>query len=265
MPSRILREGILDSESVCSLTFPAEVFYRRLMSVVDDFGRFDGRVSVLRSRLYPLQIEKVREADISRWIAECEKAGLIVLYVVDGKQYVLFNKTDTPRAASSKYPPPPSGVSGKPPTSSGDGCTQTQTSVNSCAQTHASVPYSDSYSDASSYSDKDTPIVPSSLFAKFWTAYPRKTAKANAEKAFAKISPSAELFAAMIAAINRQKLSDQWHRDGGAFIPHPATWLNGRRWEDEVSAAKPGGKQTAKTKGEQLDDYIFDQLNGLED
>jgi hypothetical protein len=39
MPNRELREGILTSERINALTFPAEVFYRRLMSVVDDFGR----------------------------------------------------------------------------------------------------------------------------------------------------------------------------------------------------------------------------------
>src|SRR5690348_16892457 len=106
MPARLLREGILDSDAVNSLTAMEEVFYRRLMSVVDDFGRFDGRESVLRSRLYPLQVSSVREADISRWIAACEKAGLIALYVVDGKQYILFHKLGAPRAKTSKYPAP---------------------------------------------------------------------------------------------------------------------------------------------------------------
>lgn len=135
MPTRLLREAILDSERVCSLTFPAEVFYRRLMSVVDDFGRFDGRFSVLRSRLYPLQVEKVREADIERWIAECEKAGLIVLYADAGKQYLLFKNLGEPRAKESKYPPPPAKSEYR---------AQTKTDANKREQTKASVPYSDS-------------------------------------------------------------------------------------------------------------------------
>ena len=104
MPSRLLREGILDSEAVNRLAAPEEVFYRRLMSVVDDFGRFDGRPQVLRSRLYPLRIDAVREADITRWIAACEKAGLIALYHHDGKPYILFGKLGSPRNAKSKYP-----------------------------------------------------------------------------------------------------------------------------------------------------------------
>lgn len=110
MPNRILRESILDSEAVDQLSVAAEVFYRRLMSVVDDFGRFDARPSVLRSRCYPLRVTTAREADISRWLAECEKAGLIVLYSVDGKQYLLFHKLGEPRAKSSKFPAPPAGT-----------------------------------------------------------------------------------------------------------------------------------------------------------
>jgi hypothetical protein len=110
MPNRILREAILDSCAVNSLSPQAELFYRRLMSVVDDFGRFDARPSVLRSRCYPLTVDKVREADISRWMAECQKAGLIALYDNADRQYLLFFKLGEPRAKSSKYPPPLEGL-----------------------------------------------------------------------------------------------------------------------------------------------------------
>ena len=70
-------------------------------------------------------------------------------------------------------------------------------------------------------------------FDEFWKAYPRKQSKASALKAFNKINPDSELLGAMLTAIKRQKASDQWQRDGGQYIPYPATWLNGRRWEDE--------------------------------
>ena len=39
----------------------------------------------------------------------------------------------------------------------------------------------------------------------------------------------------LLTAIEKQKESAQWSKDNGQFIPHPTTWLNGRRWEDEVS------------------------------
>jgi len=76
-----------------------------------------------------------------------------------------------------------------------------------------------------------------SKFDEFWKAYPRKVAKPAALKAFNKISPSDALFAEMLAALEWQRLQDQWQKDGGAFIPHPSTWLNGERWRDERPAA----------------------------
>jgi hypothetical protein len=72
-------------------------------------------------------------------------------------------------------------------------------------------------------------------FKTFWEAYPRKQAKADAEAAFRTLNPDPELYAAMLAALERQKQSDQWRRSGGQYIPYPATWLEKRRWEDNLS------------------------------
>jgi hypothetical protein len=68
------------------------------------------------------------------------------------------------------------------------------------------------------------------LFDRFWQAYPRRTAKANALKAWRQIKPDETLLDAMLAAIRWQSSTDQWQR---GIIPHPASWLNARRWEDE--------------------------------
>lgn len=85
---------------------------------------------------------------------------------------------------------------------------------------------------------KHTPLPPSAVadgFAAFWSAYPLKKAKATAEKAWQKLKPSADLQAAILSAIAAHKLSADWQRDAGKYIPHPTTWLNQRRWEDEVT------------------------------
>ena len=73
--------------------------------------------------------------------------------------------------------------------------------------------------------------------SKFWPAYPRKVAKASAAKAFAKINPDDALLTRMLAALAVHVSSEQWRRDDGRYIPHPATWLNQRRWEDEAESA----------------------------
>lgn len=69
-------------------------------------------------------------------------------------------------------------------------------------------------------------------FERFWEAYPRKVAKADALKAFEKNVPE-PLLATVLNALEKQKRSESWIKDGGKFIPYPATWLNGKRWEDE--------------------------------
>ena len=74
----------------------------------------------------------------------------------------------------------------------------------------------------------------SDLFNQFWDAYPKHIAKQSAVKAFEKLKPDEKLLEAMLKAIEMQKESKQWEKDGGAFIPYPATWLNQRRWEDEL-------------------------------
>ena len=74
----------------------------------------------------------------------------------------------------------------------------------------------------------------SDLLNQFWTAYPKYIAKQSAVKAFEKLKPDEKLLEAMLKAIEMQKESKQWEKDGGAFIPYPATWLIQRRWEDEL-------------------------------
>lgn len=111
MPDRIIRHGILTSDSVNLLSWEGEVFYRRLLSVVDDFGRFDGRRSILRASLYPLGLEKVSEKDVGRMMSECEKQSLVSVYVVDGQQFLEVLKFNQRlRAKVSKWPAPDSGV-----------------------------------------------------------------------------------------------------------------------------------------------------------
>ena len=78
--------------------------------------------------------------------------------------------------------------------------------------------------------------VYSERFCIFWKEYPKKVGKAAAEKAFIKLKPSEEMLQQMLEAIKAQKQSEQWARDGGQFIPHPATWLNRGQWDDEITA-----------------------------
>jgi hypothetical protein len=77
-------------------------------------------------------------------------------------------------------------------------------------------------------------------FVEFWKVYPRRVSKALALKAWLKIAPGPELVQTILAAVEVHKKSEQWKKDNGQFIPHPSTWLNQKRWEDELEPAKQG-------------------------
>ena len=75
------------------------------------------------------------------------------------------------------------------------------------------------------------------MFDSFWQLYPRKEGKAIALKAWKKLKADNGLFQTIDKALQLQRASPQWVKDGGKYIPHASTWLNGRRWEDELSTA----------------------------
>jgi hypothetical protein len=84
-------------------------------------------------------------------------------------------------------------------------------------------------------------------FEEFYRAYPRHEARAGAEKAWNKLRPSVELRALILARIKRALNTGEWDLDRIGFIPLPATFLNGRRWEDEIRQAS--GAATGPPKG----------------
>lgn len=90
--------------------------------------------------------------------------------------------------------------------------------------------------------EESKPNATPSGFAEFWIAYPKKAGKGAAEKAFSKAKVNGRL-PEVLKAIEEQKQSAQWQKDGGQFIPNPATWISQRRWEDEQTA--PGSSSWA--------------------
>lgn len=118
-------------------------------------------------------------------------------------------------------------------------------------------------SSSSSSSSKPKPPKPpkgpaDDRFDQFWQAYPKKVGKAAALKAWEKAKPDLQ---AVLKALEWQKQSDQWRKDGGQYIPNPATWLNQGRWDDApveagqvISKQKPwyiGGWSEIVAKGKE--------------
>ena len=70
-------------------------------------------------------------------------------------------------------------------------------------------------------------------FLEFWKHYPKKVGKGAAYKSWKKIKSPKETLAKILIALVWQKKSENWTKENGQFIPHPQTYLNQSRWEDE--------------------------------
>ena len=158
----------------------------------------------LDSEQYELKVETSQYAAFSR---ERKKQGL---EPIDRDVWRSMTDTERHRAISSDESDTPetSGDIGRYPN------TNTKSNSNILSRPSARPP---------SLSDED--------FEAFWKAYPRKESKAQAKKAFAKVAVPLE---ALLQALEAQKQCDQWRRDSGQYIPYASTWLNQRRWEDEI-------------------------------
>ena len=84
-------------------------------------------------------------------------------------------------------------------------------------------------------------------FDRFWAAYPRKTAKGHARKAWQTLEPDAALVGRILDALVWQTRQLDWLRDRGTYIPYPATWLRQERWDDEPVTRPQFGERTLRS------------------
>lgn len=104
MPNRLIRDGFLDSEAIHALSDAAECFFHRLLLAADDAGRMDGRVEILRARLFPLDLSR-RASDVEKTLNECIAQGLVIPYEWDGKRCLQISRWQKcSPSLTSKYP-----------------------------------------------------------------------------------------------------------------------------------------------------------------
>jgi hypothetical protein len=222
MPTRYLKPGIRDSEAIDRLSPLAETLFYRLLVTVDDFGRFDGRASMVKAQCFPVK-DSVTAKKCDELLKELTDSGLIVVYVVDGKPYMQMQKWDNqPRSKESKFPAP------------ADTCIQAYTYV---CKPRTLLPVTVTVTGTETKTETETVTVSrervDGAFAQFWMAYPKKVGKGSAEKAWKSIKVPLSTVGLILDALSWQTESEQWRKSGGQFIPNPTTYLNQRRWEDE--------------------------------
>lgn len=81
--------------------------------------------------------------------------------------------------------------------------------------------------------DAETVFDAAAAFEIFYKAYPNKKNVKTARTRWEKMKVTPELYREIMEGLERAKNSQEWGKDGGAYIPHPATWLNGEGWKNE--------------------------------
>jgi hypothetical protein len=231
---RTIKPDFFTSEDIVLLSPLARLFYIALWCEADKEGRFAWKPKTFKLRYFPGD-----NCDIDALADELLNARLVMLYEGATLAYIpSFGKHQhiNPRESASVLPDPntapkrtraPRVADASPREEDAQGGREGKGSINPLPL--LGVGATDPPADP-----KVHEFPPG--FDRFWQAYPRKTAKPQAAKAFARLRPDEPLLSRMLAALALQRQSAQWQRDEGQFIPHPSTWLNGRRWEDELAA-----------------------------
>ena len=92
--------------------------------------------------------------------------------------------------------------------------------------------------------DAGTVFDAAAAFEIFYKAYPNKKNVKTARTRWEKMKVTPELYREIMEGLERAKNSQEWGKDGGAYIPHPSTWLNGEGWKNEYKPLR----QTAAPK-----------------
>jgi len=235
--SRNIKPSIMENEELAELPPVARLLFIYLWMLADREGRLEDRPKRIAGRALPYD----RDVDVDDLLNQLAGARFIVRYTVEELaliQIINFSKHQAPHVRET--------ASELPSTEQGTTKAVTKHDLGSAEASPRSPDSLFLIPDSLSPLPEENPCSPSASesaddgFATFWAQYPKKVAKPQALKAWKKIKPAGQLLAELMAALEKQNTNADWQKDGGQFIPHPATWLNGRRWEDEPAGNAAG-------------------------
>lgn len=215
--------------------------YMLLVAHSDDFGRQAGDVFTVKHVVCPASTRAMR--DVEAAIMALHNVGLIVWYDDADRKCIQINDFDAhqpglSRRTESKFTAP-TGISVKFTGAPGNSLlTEQNLTEQNGTEVNRTVPALKRVAFTASPDGFDA----------FWQIYPKKKKRPEAERAWLKLAPDADLRRRIAAAVAEQRTWPDWTKDGGQFVPLPASWLNGRRWEDEATEV-PRFAGTSKTAG----------------
>lgn len=230
MPDRILRDELLTSERYWSVSIEAQRLFVHLVLCVDDTARFSGKNYTIRAACYPGQ--SVDPGKLEKLLLELVDTDLVRLYTVGMDRFIFLPRSKQRlRYARSRYPAPPNEINDILLEKSD--LRQTQDGLKSAEVKRSEEKRSKTLAPDGASEHRKPRREVDQRFLEFWSAYPRKKSKGQAEKAWMSLKPDDDLSRKVLQGLAAAKRSQDWLKDNGRYIPHPATWLRARGWEDE--------------------------------
>jgi hypothetical protein len=219
MPNRLIKESICTSEDIAQLSKDAEILFYRLIVNADDYGRYYGNPSIVKSNCFPLKSDNIHSDEVDTWLDELVSAGLIDRYEADGRKYICFRKWDkhqSIRAKKSKFPAPASI------------CKQMISDASETQANESKCPRNPIQSNTNPIRIQSNPDD-NDDFDSFWEAYPKKSG--DIRQAFFEWEGAVQNGASpdeIIEAVKRQAEEKETR-----FFPSAEKWLRNRGWTEQ--------------------------------
>lgn len=227
----MVKPEFFDDPHIAELSAFARLFFIGLWTQADRAGRLVDDVRRLKARIFPYD-----ELDAEALAVELHGKDMIRRYVAaDGHGYIWIRSFAKHQRPHPKEPP-----SLIPEWTSGAGEKHGEPWKNTAGRTLESngTRNLDSGTRKLEAGMPQPAAAPAEdggdrRFEEFWAVYPNHKGKDDARKAWKRRHPSEALTAMIVAAVEAQRLWPEWLKNGGQFIPYPATWLNRGSWDDE--------------------------------
>ncbi len=231
MRARNIKPGFFKNEYLAECDPLARILFAGLWCMADREGRLELRPKRIKAELLPYD-----NCDIMNLLEQLRHHGFIIAYQANGLIYLSIttfteHQNCHIKESESTIPAPDehgvSTVLAGPLTDS------------LLPLTESPIPYTENPIPKSGARSPNGSRVKarnefSEDFLSFWKSYPKRVGKDAAWRAWKKRIRDMPTIGEILKSIEMQKMSEQWTKDGGQYIPNPATWINRGSWADEL-------------------------------
>ena len=226
---RTIKPDFFVDDEIANLRPLTRILFIGLWTLADRDGRLEDRPPKIQVQLLPYD-----RVSVDRLLDELDAEDFVIRYSVDGKDYIQI------RSFERHQRPHPKEAGGVFPPADDPGAVKRREIKRQAVKSPEPSRRLPGEGKESMDNGKGTDTGYPPEFETFWTAYPLKKKKRDALKAWGQTAKIRPMLTDLLAKLEALKGSREWTKDGGDFIPYPASWLRADGWEDEIrEPAKP--------------------------